>query len=502
MSETEIKLHVEAGRRGRLLDALGHRRLRQSALSAIYFDTPDLLLSRHRFALRLRNEDGRWVQTLKGGKGGKGAGAERFEHEVAVDPDGAGAGAGVPQLDLDRHRDSEVGRRLRALLRRHEHPSLGESCRTEVTRLRRLLRARGAVVEWALDEGELKAAGRSQPISELELELKSGDPASLYALAHDWEALHGLWVDPVSKSERGALLAEGEPFRPAVKAGRPGWNARQARAMDGQMLLRHMVASCVAQILPNAAEIARGSRDPEHVHQLRVGLRRLRSVVRGMQPFAAQLPPAWEAAIMPVFEALGDARDKHVRSTTLAPKLRAAGAPLADLGESSEEETKTIQQLVRGGAFQGVVLRLMHYAQATGGDAARGKPGSGLAHLVRRLGKLERQVTRDARRFDKLPFDQRHKVRKRLKRLRYLAEFAAPAFDGDHVKAWMDKVSPAQDRLGKHIDLALAAERFAAVAATDPDAAFAAEWLRAKSESSTRAARKSLERLRRAKTFW
>ncbi len=272
--------------------------------------------------------------------------------------------------------------------------------------------------------------------------------------------------------------------------------------MDGDTMLRRMVASCLEQILPNAAEIARGSRDPEHVHQLRVGLRRLRSLARGMKPFAARMPPGWEAAIMPVFDALGDARDKHVRATTLAPRLRAAGAPLADLGGPSEEEARAIQQLVRASAFDGAVMRLLRYAQAADADPGRGERGSGLAHLVRRLGKLARQVTRDARRFDKLPFDQQHKLRKRLKRLRYLAEFAAPAFDDDEVSAWRHKVSAAQDRLGKHIDLVLAADRFAAAASTDPDAGYAAGWLRAKAETSTRAARKSLERLRRARSFW
>jgi triphosphatase len=492
MPETEIKLHVEPGRQGRLLDALGHRRIRRNALSAIYFDTPDQLLARHRFALRLRNEDGRWVQTLKGSKAGA---ARRLEHEVRIDEDAAG----VPQLDLGRHRGSKVGRKLRALLRRHEHPALGESCRTEVTRLRRVLHSRGAVVEWALDEGEVRAAGRAQPICELELELRSGDPAGLYELAHDWESLHGLWIDPVSKSERGALLAGGEPFRPAVKARAPRWSAKETRAMDGGTMLRRMVASCLAQILPNAAEIARGSTHPRHVHQLRVGLRRLRSAVDGLKPFAAPLPAGWEAAIMPVFDALGEARDRHVRSTALAPRLRKAGAPLADLGGPSEEETKALGQLVRGAAFQGMLLRLQACIQAAD-RAGDGRAGSGLAHLVRQLRKLRRQVTRDARRFEELAFAQQHQARKRLKRLRYLAEFAAPAFDGDAVDAWMDVVSPAQDALGKTIDLSLAGERFAAE--TDPAARFAATWLRDKADASVRAARKSLERLRAAAPFW
>ena len=291
-------------------------------------------------------------------------------------------------------------------------------------------------------------------------------------------------------------------FEPPVKARAPAWSARQTRAMDGPAMLRGMVASCLAQILPNAAGIARGSRDPEHVHQLRVGLRRLRSVARGMQPFATCLPADWEPAILPVFDALGDARDKHVQSTTLASRLREAGAPLADLGGPSEEGATALQQLVRGKAFQGMLLRLMSCRDASGDEIDRGDKGAGLTHLTRRLAKLMRQVAKHARRFDELPLAQRHQLRKRLKRLRYLAAFAAPAFDRDDVDAWRGRVSAAQDRLGEYIDLALAAERFAALAVTEPDAGFAAGWLRAKAEASTRAARKSLRRLSDAKAFW
>ena len=256
MSEREIKLHVEPDRRGRLLDALGRRRMRRSALSAVYFDTPDGLLARHRFALRLRREDGHWVQTLKGKTGRT---DDRLEHEVAID----GADGATPSLDLERHRRSVVGRRLRALLKKHGQPALGESCRTEVTRQSRLLRAHDAVVEWSLDEGAVTAGGRSQPICELELEFKGGDAAGLYAVAHDWEALHGLWIDPVSKSERGALLHDETAFRAPVRAAPIRWGAGRARDMDGATMLRRMVAACLAQVVPNAGEIARGSRDPE-----------------------------------------------------------------------------------------------------------------------------------------------------------------------------------------------------------------------------------------------
>ena len=498
MSEREIKLHVEPDRRDRLLDALGRRRMRRSALSAVYFDTPDGLLARHRFALRLRQEDGRWVQALKGATG---RADERSEHEVVVET----PGGAVPPLDIDRHRQTGVGRRLRTLLKKHGRPPLDESCRTEVTRQSRLLHAHGAVVEWALDEGEITSGSRSQPISELELELKDGDAAGLYAVAHDWEALHGLWIDPVSKSERGALLQDDAAYRAPTRAGPVPWSAKQARLMDGATMLRRMVAACLAQIVPNAGEIARGSRDPEHVHQLRVGLRRLRSAAQAMKPFAAGLPAGWEAALRPAFDALGEARDRHVLATSLLPRLRAAGAAVVDAGGPSEEEqARHLQHLVRGATLQGLLLRLLAFAEvpADAADRPDGKAGAGLERVVSRLRKLARQATRDARRFQALSFERQHQVRKRLKRLRYLAEFAAPAFDRDAVRRWFDKVAPAQDALGKHIDLVLAGRRFAGRAPADPDAAFAAGWLRAKSERSAQAARRSLQRLRDVDAFW
>lgn len=290
-------------------------------------------------------------------------------------------------------------------------------------------------------------------------------------------------------------------FAKPVRATAPPWSAERACAMDGVAMLRHVVGACLAQIRPNADAIALGSDDPEHVHQLRIGLRRLRSGVRGLAPFAGGLPTGWEAAVMPAFEALGEARDRFVLSTTIAPALRAAGAAISDIEPPSRREGAAFRRRVCGADFQRVLRGLATFAHEVH-PAADGDPGEGLAHLVAGLRKLARQVRRGARDFDALPFERRHEVRKRLKRLRYLAEFAAPAFDRAEVKAWLGHVAAAQDALGRHVDLALAERRFAALAASDPDALFAAGWLHAKADDAARAARKSLQRLRDAKAFW
>ncbi|HEX7637736.1 MAG TPA: CYTH domain-containing protein, partial [Burkholderiaceae bacterium] len=183
MTELELKFRLPPGARAALLKAVGNHGLATQSLAARYFDTPDALLARHRMALRLRAEDGRWVQTLKASLPDS---MERLEDEVDVGP--ADAEPGPP--DPSRHAAGEAGRRLLDLLERHPGSVLAEGFRTEVERRKRRLESHGATVEWALDEGRVVAGGRVHAIDELELELKGGDAAGLYAAARDWVARH------------------------------------------------------------------------------------------------------------------------------------------------------------------------------------------------------------------------------------------------------------------------------------------------------------------------
>ena len=288
--------------------------------------------------------------------------------------------------------------------------------------------------------------------------------------------------------------------RGPVKAVPVPWSRRRLRAMDGAALLRGAVGTCLEQVRPNADAMALGSDDPEHVHQLRIGLRRLRSAVRGLRPFAGGLAPGWDAAMRPAFEALGEARDRYVLATTILPRLSKAGVDVSDAGASRGTGPAALRRRVAGAQFQRALQGLSLFASAGGKEA--GDEGEGLACLVSRVRRLARQVARGARRFDELPFEGRHDVRKRLKRLRYLAEFAAPAFDPARVRPWFERVARAQDALGRYIDLSLAARRFAALAEADPEAGRAAAWLRAKARRRARSARKALERLGEVKAFW
>jgi inorganic triphosphatase YgiF len=72
----------------------------------------------------------------------------------------------------------------------------------------------GAEIEAAIDQGDVLAVvdgeNRRAPISEVELELKSGDEAALHALAAELgKQLSGLAPDNVSKAQRGYQLRAG-----------------------------------------------------------------------------------------------------------------------------------------------------------------------------------------------------------------------------------------------------------------------------------------------------
>jgi inorganic triphosphatase YgiF len=72
--------------------------LESSELQAHYFDTPSDALAAAGLALRLRRENGRWLQTLKMVEGD--ANLRRVEHEVDI---GSAEREAMPAVDLRRH---------------------------------------------------------------------------------------------------------------------------------------------------------------------------------------------------------------------------------------------------------------------------------------------------------------------------------------------------------------------------------------------------------------
>jgi len=527
LMEIEFKFHIPAERLKAVEAAMRRGSVVRTRLQARYFDTADQALAAQGIVLRLRKEGRRWVQTVKAT--GDNA-LHRLEHNVDL---GAAAGGAAPAIDPRRHQGTPVGERLAQVLAASGAP-LVERQSTDIVRLTRDVRTTGpgaAVVELALDVGKVIAhAGtpdeRESPVCELELELKRGEVQGLVALARRWSQPHGLWFSTVSKAERGARLLARLDVVPAVKAEAPHFSGKPG----GRAIQQAVVASCLAQVLPNASEIAAGSTDEEQIHQLRIGIRRLRTALRELGPLDAGSggfdAARWEPPLVEAFRALGALRDREQIVKLAQPQLRAAGAPEFDplAGDGAAAEAPSPGEVVRAPAFQAVLVSLIGFTAATAGEAApqgdaegAGQPASAPApldaaearrHLRKRLQRLHRQAVRDGRRFESLRAEDQHRTRKRLKRLRYLAEFVAPLFaDTDDearpdAKRYLKRLRPAQDALGEFNDEAVALALYRDATGRDARAWFAVGWFSARYAAGAKACRQALGRIEKAPRFW
>ena len=80
---------------------------------------------------------------------------------------------------------------------------------TEFTRTSWLMGDRTAKIEIALDEGEVRAGGKTAPIREIELELKAGEVESVHVLANWLKQQFALSEENDSKYARGLALRRG-----------------------------------------------------------------------------------------------------------------------------------------------------------------------------------------------------------------------------------------------------------------------------------------------------
>lgn len=487
MREIELKFQIPAAARDRVQRAVATKTARVLPLAAAYADTADERLARAGFALRLRREGTRWVQTLKGRGDGL---MDRLEHEIEL-PDTDAA----PVLDPARHAGTPAGDALARLLA--DGAPLVERYRTEIVRVARRVRSGAAFVEIALDEGRIVAGERSAAVCEIEFELLSGPPSGLLALAAQWVARHGLWLDVRTKAERGTRLARGLERVPALHAEPMRLPPRPTTTQAFGAMLQ----SALQQVLPNAAELASGSGDAETLHQLRVGLRRLRSALR---VFASWAPDeaaarALEQALAEPFAALGAARDADVAAAGLLAELAAAGAP--PLAWPRAADAAAPAELLAGAGFTTLMLRTMALALV-----ALQTPGAALEPAAAALlAPAWRRARADARRFARLDAAQRHRLRKRLKRLRYAIEFLQPVLRPRRTRAALKALRRALEALGEANDRSVARQTLAARAAADPAdpaLAFALGWLAGRDEALLARAAAALAPLDEVRRFW
>lgn len=486
MTETELKFQVPEAARAAVRRAVATPKAQRTRLRARYFDTADRRLAAAGVALRLRLEGRQWVQTLKGARAGL---AQRLEHEVRLP-------AGPVELDLRRHDGTPAAEALRDALGA-DAPPLQMVFETDVRRTHRVLRSGGAMVELALDIGTLRAGGRRLPVWELEFELQRGPLRALVDLAGRWVQRHGLWLDVRSKAERGELLARGLAVRPPTGYRAPRLDP--AQPMDDA--LRAMLAAALAQALPNAAALAGGVGEPEHLHQLRVGLRRLRSVLQLFD----DVDPDDEAAaaqrqvLSSLFRALGAARDRDALAASVLPALAAAGGPALALPPSPP--AVDAGALLRQAGSTRLLMGLLARAEGAPAVADTAGPAEPVAAVAaQRLRRLHRRLAQAAADFASLDTEQQHRLRRRIKRLRYGVEATQSLWPAKTTRRYLDALRPLQDALGLCNDLQVALDTLPLP--DDAAGGFAHGWLVARRDQALQAAAQALQRWPRRPRAW
>jgi inorganic triphosphatase YgiF len=509
MSEIELKFQIPPTARAGVSRAVATPAAHHTPLKARYYDTPEGHLARAGVALRLRLEGDVWVQTLKA----RGSTLERLEHEVVL-----AAGPGQVELDLSRHQGHAASLAL--------HAALGDAAgqlavlfETDVQRCHRVLSHQGGRIELALDVGVVRSGTAELALHEIEFELKSGPVAALLSLVRRWQQRHGLWLDVRSKAERGHLLAHGL----AVSAPLSGGPVLLDDSMAPEQALRRIVGACLDHILPNASAVAAGVAAPEHLHQARVGLRRLRTALRLFGAWSDEVDPRWRAQAATLFAALGAQRDQDVITTAWWPALAQAGAPagLAPVNlqarAAAEDDVAAVLRSDACGALWLALLAFVHgepaiprtasgpdahAAQAVSGHEPGSTDSPALPRIQGRLStqvppvleRLQRRLMADALRFGQLDDVQRHSVRKRLKQLRYALEFVGALCRRKAVQRCLARLRPAQEALGEYNDLLVAEHYFRRRAEQDGAAWFAVGWLAAQRPARLARATRALAR--------
>ncbi len=485
--EIELKFTLDLSRADEILNWLGQGRPQTNTrLTSIYFDTPRGLLRQAGLSLRVRNAGGHWIQTIKTrvASGGR-LGRDEWEWETTgAEPDLAAARRTPVSAALER-----------------DGP-LSPLFAVEVVRQAVDIRLPDSHIEACLDRGAITARGDRTPIGEIELELKRGEPAALFDLARRLQEAHPVRLSGITKADRGLAVCDGGGVGPR-KFQPPALSS----AMTAGEAFRAMARAALDQMVWNA-EVLRETPQAEAIHQVRVGVRRLRATLRAFRTIAVD---ARHGELMARLKAIAGDLDPARNLDVFIDGAWARASHVAPQSHGDGPEAQRQVAYVRAGAavesaaFGLLALDLMAWIEAgpwtlpgAAGAKDRDRPVKRFAATT--LDRLEKRLWRSGRRLRPLEAEARHEIRIRAKGLRYAADIFDQLFE-DHPKRARHYLAATEDlleNLGGLNDIETA-RRLTPRFSDDPD--ILAGEIRREATLLARA-EQAFHALRRAKLFW
>ncbi len=471
--ETELKLSVRPDAVPRLqqhplLTRYATSPPRLQVLSGIYFDTPNFDLRHADAGLRVRKVDQDWIQTLKAGGTVVAGLHQRNEWESKV------AGP-TPDLEVLRRQidpKSQFARLIKDLRKRGELvPAFTTSVQRTVWDLRL---PTGDEVECAIDQGSIDSRHGNTPVSELELELKSGDPARLFDLALELQSDVPMQIGNLSKADRGYEMAGTDTWA-AVKASA----LRLSPRMSIGKAFQAIVMNCVEQIQANQPGVTL-RQDIDSLHQMRVGLRRLRSAFTLFEPLIP-CPESIQEELLWLGSVLGPARDWDVLHGSTLPGLHGmvgGGEILQPVLDAAQNEIRIQHERVANGVgsprYTRLLLTLCSWIQGAQWNKDRApvehdrlnRTVAGFADDV--LRRQRQRLMKRGRHLHGADPATRHRLRIAAKRARYATEFFASLFPEKAVRRYVRSLALLQDELGLLNDAAVAKNLLRELEASQP----------------------------------
>jgi len=410
------------------------------SLTSIYYDTPQLALLDLGISLRVRRVSRNWIQTVKKDAKALVGLYKRYELEDVIafgHPDFSK----ITEPALTKVFDNEDLRTL-----------LAPIFSTEVKRTEwQLAFDNGDQIELALDLGELVVGEKREPISEIELELKSGNAGRLFEFALCLQ--HNIPLEFVNstKAQRGYAHYRYQP--PIVVKAK---SIKMHRDWSADEAMKLIAWECVAHLQGNQDMVLNGE-DIEGVHQMRIALRRLRSAFNVFRQIASkQSCASFIEELRWITGVLGIARDLDVFvKRTLPPLLEQLHdqPSLIQLNEIAEYERQQayveVRKALLSQRYQRLLLVLGDWL-----ENERWKDASSVEYSVfdiadAKLAERYKQLKKHGRRLMHAHEEERHATRLAAKKLRYAAEFFVSFYPKSRSHDFLQALGKLLDILGK-----------------------------------------------------
>lgn len=466
--EVEIKLELPGELKKLPRSSNDNDPAQSEDLTSVYFDTDELKLRKHGVTLRVRRIGDRYVQTIKASNGGL---FERGEWEIEVPGD---------RPDLEAARETAL------------QPFIDENIQNELrpvfeTRVRRStypLKTKDYEITLSVDHGSIDTGKNTIAFDEAELELKRGSKAHLFRIARSLSRSSHADLAVKSKSQRGYELLDG--YKDAAE--KTGSVAIEA-GMTTAEAFRLVGSACLKQIVANRSSVL--ASDAEGIHQMRIGLRRLRTamslfagIIPGTKTDDIKVELKWLTAELSPSRELGVflAEVVHpLEGSAHSVELQPLTGELAKRRDAALERAKAA---VRSQRFRNLTLDVAEWL-----EIGRWRRPQDMLLRVRceepvettviaQLNRRWRKIRKRGRRLLELDARQRHKLRIQAKKIRYASEFFEGLFPEKKMRKRRQKflaaVKDIQDCLGDLNDISVHITRSKEIVAEMSDVTFAA----------------------------